>query len=530
MDKHFASESVLVVDDDAFVLEALSQQLEAIGVGCIHRSQSAPDALNILRKGAQITSLLSDIAMPGMDGPLFLRELAAIGFRGRIILVSGVSNDLMHSIGELGRSHSLNVTGFIHKPVTQAALKALLVGAGQKERGGIAATPDTPGIDAERLRLALGAGEIVPFYQPKTDAQSLRVVGVEALARWRLPDGKLVSPGLFVPAIEAAGLSVELFEAMVTQVMRDLATWRTAGISIKAAVNLSMDCALNLDLPDRLQQLLSEYSVSARQLVIEVTETRLMSNRAAAMETLTRLSLMGLTLSIDDFGTGYSGLAQLADLPFGELKVDGGFVRRAGRDSKADAILETTVTFGRSLGMTVVAEGVETHDQLDILRKLGASQLQGFLVARPMPAASFVTWLAAWRPGSENHPGCARPFTLAVVDDSASMRAVVEAELCERLGAIEILSADSADAAERLFDTHQIDATTLDFHMPGRNGLELLRVLRNRSPATVHVLLTSDLAEDIARAATALGAMYCTKPLTRAQADRIAQYLRTKCL
>lgn len=525
MEHSFANESILLVDDDLLVLEALAQQLEALGVGVIHRCESAPDALALLQQGTVVSTLLSDIAMPGMDGPLFLRELATLGFRGRIVLVSGVSNNLMHSIGELGRSHGLNITGFIHKPVTPAALRTLLSGHAGSAPVGQRAPDGETAIDASRLRRALADGEIIPFYQPKVDTHTLHVIGVEALARWRLPDGKIQGPGQFVPAMEAAGMANELFDAMARQVLADLALWSAAGVTLKVAVNLSMDCALQLDLPDRLQAMLNDAGIAAGQLLIEVTESRLMSNRAAAFETLTRLSLMGLQLSIDDFGTGYSSLAQLADLPFGELKLDGSFVRRAGRDPKADTILETTVTFGRSLGMSVVAEGVETHAQLDILRKLGATQLQGYLIARPMAAADLLRWLDDWRPGTETKPGCRRPLTLLVVDDDAAMRAVIAAELRDRLGDIEVLTAENADVAERMFTGRSIDAATLDFFMPGRDGVELLRALRDRSPATIYVLLTANLSEEVARSATALGAMYCPKPLTQAQADRIAKHL-----
>jgi CheY-like chemotaxis protein len=285
-----------------------------------------------------------------------------------------------------------------------------------------------------------------------------------------------------------------------------------------------MDCAFHLDLPDRMNALLRKHGANAEQVVIEVTESRLMEDRAAALETLTRVSLAGFRLSIDDFGTGYSSLSQVAALPFGELKVDGSFVQQSTVDAKARAIMRSTVTLGRSLGLDVVAEGVETFDQLELLRECETPTIQGYLVARPMPADQFERWLDNWRPGLYDAPGCTRQFTLLVVDDSSSMRAVISAEMAQRLPEAKVLAAASGEEALNIADQQPIDAATLDFHMPGLDGLELLRRLKNKCPAARYALLTGDLAEATAREATRLGALYCPKPMTAPQADRLVRY------
>jgi len=520
------NEVILLVDDDPLELEIIADDLANLGVRRVVTAQSGAEALELIKRGVPITTLMTDICMPNMDGPQFLRQLAETGCVTRVVLVSGVSKDLLHSIGTLGRSHGLNVIGFIHKPVQTAALKAMLIGpegAATRSRQGSANEPELD-LSTPRLLRAIEQREIHPWYQPKVDSAQLRVVGVEALARWRFPDGGLANPGCFIPAIEAARLSAALFFGMLEQVLVDMRRWRAEGRVFKASVNLSMDCAFQLDLPDRLQELLKQFAVPAQQIIIEVTESQLMADKAAAMETLTRLSLMGFVLSIDDFGTGYSSLAQVAALPFGELKLDLGFVQQAGIDIKADAILQSTVTLGRSLGMEVVAEGVETFEQLDILRNFAAPLLQGFLIARPMPANQFDGWLANWRPGLHQQPGCARQFTLMVVDDDRAMRAVIEAELVDRMPGVRVLAAANGEEALTVAANNIVDATTLDFNMPGINGLQLLRCLRNTCPAARHVLLTSDLSETTAREATLLGALYCPKPLTSPQADRIVRH------
>jgi CheY-like chemotaxis protein len=250
-----------------------------------------------------------------------------------------------------------------------------------------------------------------------------------------------------------------------------------------------------------------------------------MEDRSAALETLTRLSLTGLRLSIDDFGTGYSSLAQVSALPFSELKVDGSFVQRSSTDAKARAIMLSTVTLGRSLGMDVVAEGVELFDQLDRLRECATSVIQGFLIARPMPADTFMQWLDDWRPGTSDKPGCARALSLLVVDDSASMRALISAELSKHFPDATIVTANSGEDALALAEKGTvIDAATLDFHMPGLDGLELLRRLKNKFPAGRYAMLTSDLSESTAQEASRLGALYCPKPMTDSQIARVARF------
>lgn len=523
---HITDKAVLVVDDEEFQREILVEALSAIGIRQIFEAGGGDAALAMLQSTA-IDILITDIRMPGMDGPQFLRHLADIDCKAAIILHSGVSSDIQRSIGKLGRSHGLNIVGFIHKPVTLEMLEHILTAAMATQRITKARTSvaSHQEFSAEQLRQALEQRQIHPWYQPKVDIQKLRLVGVEALARWRTADGSLVSPGQFVPAIEQAGMADELFFCMLDQALTDMDHWREAGRDFKVSINLSMECAIELDLPDRIETYLKRHAVPVERLVIEVTESQLMADAASALETLTRLSLLGLTLSIDDFGTGYSSLSQIAALPFAELKLDGSFVQQAGKNTKANAILMSMITLGRSLGMEVVAEGVETHEQLDTLLTWGADVLQGYLVAKPMPADRFGDWLDGWRPGTASRPECNRPYTILVVDDEMSMRQVGEAIFKKRLPSARVLTAADGEEAIRIFGEQMIDAATVDFFMPGINGLELLHRLRNMNPACKFILLTGNTEEGTAQEAIRLGALYCPKPITVAQIDRILHHI-----
>jgi len=387
------SNTILVVDDDEFQLQLIGAQLSALGWNDVILVSSGDAALNAFeRHGTRITVIISDLSMPGMDGLVLMRHLALRGFGASFILLSGMTEEILHSAAGLAQAHKLDLLGVLSKPCSSDRLGEML--ARIQPRGG-ALNPQLmeAALTPQHLAQALAAGEFVPWYQPKVDMHSGKTVSAEALARWPLESGGMIGPARFVPAIEGAGLSDQLFFTMAQQVLRDLTIWRAQGIAIQAAINMSMDTALNLSMPEHLNQLVEAAGLVPSDLIIEVTESKLMMERALAMETLTRLSLMGFVLSIDDFGTGYSSLVQLVDLPFKELKIDASFVQRANTEPKAEAILRISITIGLTLKMGVVAEGVETAEQMEFLRSCGGTVVQGYHLARPMPMAAFTEWL-----------------------------------------------------------------------------------------------------------------------------------------
>lgn len=386
--------SVLIVDDDHFQQELIGQQLQNLGWSKLLMADSGDTALQLYDAHRQdICLVISDLSMPDMDGLVLMRHFAQRQLDAALILMSGVSDEILNSAAGLATAHQLNLLGVLPKPNTPETLAALVAKMDRPTRSRY--TSQDASLSPERLQLALAHNEFVPWYQPKVDAQTGKAVAVEALARWPRAGGGMVGPGQFIPAIEDAGLADELFYAMTRQVITAVQRWRAMGLTLTAAINLSMDSALNLDMPERLNALVRAGGLQPRDFIIEVTESRLMVERSLAMESLTRLSLMGFKLSIDDFGTGYSSLVQLIDLPFRELKIDGSFVQRASQEDKAKTILRISALLGQNLSMDVTAEGVETAEQLQHVVDCGCATVQGYYFAAPMPLEACTQWLMA---------------------------------------------------------------------------------------------------------------------------------------
>ncbi|RZI83798.1 MAG: EAL domain-containing protein [Rubrivivax sp.] len=245
------------------------------------------------------------------------------------------------------------------------------------------------------LRYAIQRGELVLHFQPKLDAERGGLVGVEALLRWTHPTRGPISPAEFVPVAERFGLIGELGLWVLNEACRHMRLWLDAGLEIPVAVNMSAHQLREHDLETRVREALERHQVPANMLIMEITESVAMDDIEASLKVFDLLDSIGVKLSIDDFGTGYSSLSYLRRLPARQLKIDRSFVRDLDHSADAQAIVEAVVRLSHALGMTVVAEGVETEAQRQVLSKLGCDELQGFLFARPMAEGDLRQWMKA---------------------------------------------------------------------------------------------------------------------------------------
>jgi diguanylate cyclase (GGDEF)-like protein len=246
------------------------------------------------------------------------------------------------------------------------------------------------------LRGAIERQELSLHYQPKINAASGALQGLEALLRWRDLERGMVSPALFIPVAERFGLIGAIGSWVIDEACAQLGRWQQQGWTAQVAINLSPHQLRQPDLPDRIQAALARHQLAPAQLVCEITETAMMDNLQDDQLRLGRLAALGVGISIDDFGTGYSSLAYLRRLPARQLKIDRSFVQDVDSDDDARAVFTAVVQLAHALRMGVVAEGVETLAQREVLTAMGCDQLQGFLLARPMPADAVMPWRAAW--------------------------------------------------------------------------------------------------------------------------------------
>jgi diguanylate cyclase (GGDEF)-like protein len=246
------------------------------------------------------------------------------------------------------------------------------------------------------LRRAIECSELELHYQPAVDMRTGDVRGVEALVRWNDPLRGMIGPDDFVALAEQTGLISALTEHVLETALRDRSVWRADGMSLGVSVNLSAS-VLDQGLPDLVATKLAAHDTPPSALTLELTETHAMADPTAALSVLGRLAELGVHLSVDDYGTGHSSLAYLKRLPVSEMKIDKSFVMSMTSSASDATIVRSTVELGRDLGLTVVAEGVETREVWDMLAARGCELAQGYFIARPMPAADLVPWVTqAW--------------------------------------------------------------------------------------------------------------------------------------
>ena len=264
------------------------------------------------------------------------------------------------------------------------------------------------------LRHALERGELQLHYQPKIDARLGRLQGVEALLRWHHPTRGMVGPNVFIPIAERFGLINGLGNWVIEESCRQMRVWADEGLSMNVAINLSVHQLRTEELVPRIESALARYQVMPSQLLCEITESVAMEDIESTQRAFEALSRIGVYLSIDDFGTGYSSLSYLRQLPARQLKIDRSFVADIEVRPDARAIVSAVIQLAHQLGLRVVAEGVETEGQRDILLVLQCDELQGYLLARPMAVEALDDWL-------QKQPSDEPPPAVGVRDGEAAL-------------------------------------------------------------------------------------------------------------
>lgn len=387
--------SFLVAEDHAFQRGMLVTMLEKLGAGSVREAAGGHDALAIVKDSATpVDIIISDLDMPGMDGMEFIRHLGAMHARVSIILASALDRVLLASIGTMTEAYGIKLLGVVEKPLTPGKLMPLI--DRHKSIRAEAHRPARAAFTLEEVMAGLKNGEFEPFFQPQIEFASRRVLGAEALARWRHPQEGIIAPFAFIGLLEGHEKIDDLMWEMLRKSARCSEAWRRSGLDVAVSVNLSIKSLSNPDLADRVTAIVRSQGVDPARIVMEVTESTAATDLAKALENLARLRMKGFGLSIDDYGTGYSSMQQLTRIAFTELKIDQSFVANAAGKVSDRIMVESSLDMAKKLGITSVAEGIETQENWNLLRDMRCDIGQGYFIARPMEAGAFPNWCREW--------------------------------------------------------------------------------------------------------------------------------------
>ncbi len=331
-----------------------------------------------------------DLQMPVLDGIEVLRRLAEQHFRRPILIMSGMDLKVLESARHFAKAHALQVSDIVSKPARVDDLNRVF--------GRLKASHQLPPTRAEFLA-AIENNEFVLHLQPKAQirppleaGQCCIPLGFEGLVRWQSPTRGLVMPDRFIPLLATAGVSRQFSEHIFDLALATLKRWKEAGVEARLAINMSASDVEDVSLADRLWSRCIGSGVDHQRITIEITESAAMEHPETALDVLTRLRLRGFSLSLDDFGTGYSSLVQLQRLPFGELKIDRSLISDCTSSQQTGIIVKAIIDLGHNLGLSVVAEGVEDSETLDLLRTWSCDLVQGYFLARPLPPEAAEKW------------------------------------------------------------------------------------------------------------------------------------------
>jgi EAL domain-containing protein (putative c-di-GMP-specific phosphodiesterase class I)/DNA-binding NarL/FixJ family response regulator len=530
--------SVLIVEDDDFQRNIVNAMLMSLGITSIHSAGNGKQALDILlaSDAKLVDVVLCDLNMPEMDGMEFLRHLGEMQRDVAVILVSGMDDKVLTSVGKMAQMYGIQLLGMIEKPILLEQLRKPLLKHGKATRKAQlpAAARD---FALEEILQAISSGQLEPFFQPKVDMKTGRLVGAEALARWRHPEHGVIGPNIFIPQLELSGNIDELTFHILKRSASALRALHDKGHLLTVSVNLSLVSLVDTTLADKITQAVREAGVEPQFIVLEITESAAMTDVGCALENLARLCMHGFTLSIDDYGTGSSSLQQLTRIAFGELKIDQSFITDFAENKALRIVVESSIDMAHKLQVKSVAEGVESQQDWEALKSVGCDTVQGYFIAKPMDEHAFSEFADRFKEKfahlTASVPEAVRKTAgmkvLVIEDDDFTRKLTLQ--VLRDLGYSNVVDADNAMTAIELLKAHAFDLVITDVNMPGVNGLQLIQKIRagrtDAKPETRIVVLTSFSQTEILGSALALDINgFLVKPIVPAVVEeKLAQAL-----
>ena len=330
------------------------------------------------------------------DGFQLIRKLARQSKQPAIFVVSHQQRAVIKTAAALAEACGLTLAGIAEQPIDAETLRRALAELEpfRPASGRITSAPaPAPTLSRDALTTLLDREGLETWLQPKLRISTMEVVGFEALMRARDEEGAMIAPDRMITALGAHGLLDRATLAIARQTAAFVARCLEEGLGVSASINVSMQSLSSPTFCRALADAVESVQLDPSWITIEITETDAMADLASVIENTGRIRMLGFNIAIDDFGTAYSSLFQLSRIPFSELKIERAFVSGVDRDSGKQAIVAACAQLGSSLGLHVVAEGVETAAELEYVTRVGCAQIQGYLVARPMPTIEALAWL-----------------------------------------------------------------------------------------------------------------------------------------
>ncbi len=527
---------ILVLEDDDFQRRMVANMCRSLGPASVSEAADGKQALQIIGDEAAdpVNVVLCDLQMPGMDGMEFLRHLSEERSEVGIVITSALDGNLLASVGRMAKVYGIRLLGIVEKPIVLAHLKELLASYESEERKWQKPPTDAKNFTLDEILQGIDANQFQPFFQPKVDLKSGRLIGAEALARWLHPQHGVIDPYAFIPLLEQSGKIDDLTFQMLEKSASACRSFHDKGQILAISVNLSLSSLADPTLADKVTHVVRSAGIEPQYIVLEITESAAMTDVAYALENLARLRMNGFALSIDDYGTGYSSLQQLTRIAFNELKIDQSFVQDFTANEALRIVVESSVDMAHKLKIKSTAEGVETQNEWDTLRSVGCDTAQGYFISKPLDITAFYEFMASYSyksPAISPRPATALSKTnILVVDDNNFERKIIVRVLHD-LGFAHIADTNGGAAALKLLESNTYDLIINDVCMPEISGLMLIQLIRSgkthAKPDTRVMVVTSFSQAEILGAALALDINgFLVKPIIPAVLDeKIAQAL-----
>ena len=384
---------VLLVDDSPTILSYVNKVLEQnYNISHVHTASSAPEAMQILRQSSQINLLFLDLNMPNVDGIQLLSQISQLDYKGYVVIMSGVSTQIISSVESLAKKYGLNYIGTLLKPIHELDFQYII----DKIGGSRQQAPTVESLKVYEIIRAIKNNDIEVLYQPQVDLTTRSFMGVEALCRMKHPRLGMVSPDRFIDKAEESELIVHITLAVLKKSLGDWKKWKQSGLDIKLSVNVSPIALQQIEFADTIFMLLDEYNMPATSLCLEITECVLASNQPQELMNLNRLNMRGVELALDDFGQDHSTIERLQSLPLNYLKLDKSYFIDNKDNMKQLALINSSLSVAKNLNIKTIAEGVEDNAVMSLVTEVGCDFGQGFYIGCPMSAKKIFSWQREW--------------------------------------------------------------------------------------------------------------------------------------